>query len=42
VRVGQSQVRVSKPALGRDWLKSVETLLRLLSAKPQLAAASAG
>ncbi len=32
VRVGQSQVRVPKSQLGRDWLRAVETLLRLLAA----------
>ncbi len=42
VRVGQSQVRVARSALGRDWLRAVEVLLRLLaSGNRQPAAAGA-
>ncbi len=42
VRVGQAQVRVSKPQLGKDWLRAVETLLRLIASAPAPVAAAGG
>jgi transcription-repair coupling factor (superfamily II helicase) len=37
VRVGQQQVRVSRAALGRDWLPATEALLTLIGGPRQLA-----
>jgi len=39
VRVGQQQVRVSRSALGRDWLPATEALLHLIGGTRQLATA---
>jgi transcription-repair coupling factor (superfamily II helicase) len=39
VRVGQQQVRVSRAALGRDWMRATEALLHLLGGARQLATA---